>query len=110
MTDEQQSAIDNLRSGNLELSNLVKDAVNKAVKKSAEMMDELEDPTELLTNVKVLSEASKIVGLSPKESQVNMQINAINGFDFIELDEEDIRQISCEEEFEEAEVEQNNSK
>lgn len=103
MTGEQKNAIDNLRSGNYELSTLMKNAVLTAVKRQTEMMSELDDPNDLLTAVKVIETSSKIVGLSPKETQANIQINAINGFEFIELGQDDIAQIEMQEEFEEAE-------
>ena len=105
MTEEQQSAIDNLRSGNFELSTSVRDAVQKAVSKSAQLISELDDVNELLTAVKVLEVSTKMVGLTPKETQTNIQINAINGFDFIEIGEADVIQLRLEESFEDAEIE-----
>lgn len=106
MTDEQKNAIDNLRSGNYALSEIMKDAVNVAVQQTANLIHTLKDPDDLLTAVKVLETSSKIVGLSPKETQANIQINAINGFEFIELDTEEVRQIAYEEDFE-AEYDEN---
>ena len=106
MNKEQENAIDNLRSDNFELSNLVKSAVNVSVKKSIDMLENIDDPNELLTIVKTIETATKIVGLSPKESQTNVQINAINGFDFVEIDKEEVIQLSVIEEFEEGEIDE----
>ena len=105
MTDEQQTAIDTLRSGNLSLAALVKNAVNDAVRKSAELIQVSDNPVDLLNSIKALETSAKIVGLSPKETQTNIQINAINGFDFIEFDDAEIRQITNNDEYEEAEYE-----
>lgn len=101
---DNENAIDNLRSGNFLLSNLVKEAVKDSVLKAAEFIRESEDPNDLLTAIKVMETATKMVGLSPKETQTNIQINAINGFDFIEIDVEEIKQLTHKEEFEEGEI------
>ena len=102
MTDEkQQTAIDVLRSSNNNIALSMKDAVESAVKRASEFIDGAEDITEVLNGIKVIESAGKIVGLTPKETQTNIQINAINGFDFIPIDEADIIQLQMEESFEE---------
>ena len=98
-TNTQQSAIENLREGNFNLSNVVKNAVNLTVNKTTELIGTTDDINELLTAIKVIETSCKIVNLTPREAQVNVQINAISGFDYIELDEEDIIQITQEEVF-----------
>lgn len=104
MTEEQQNAIDNLRSGNFALSNIVKDFASTVAIKASEIARGSEDIKELSECAKTVETVAKMVGLSPKESQVNVQINAINGFEFIEMDDEDIVQLTHNEEFEEAEI------
>lgn len=104
MTDEQQKAIDNLRSNNYKLSDIIRDAVFKAAEKTRELIVASDNPKDLLDAIRVLETSAKMVGLSPKDSQVNVQINAISGFEFIELDLEEIKQISKQEEFEEAQL------
>jgi hypothetical protein len=94
MTDEQQTAIDNLRSGNVKLSTLIKDATYTAVERAVEFINNAEDSKSLKQSIDVIESAAKIVGLSPKEAQTNIQINAINGFEFIEMSTEDIKQIT----------------
>jgi hypothetical protein len=106
MTDEQQTAIDTLRSGNLVLANLVKEAVKDAVHKSAKLITQADTAIDLLNAIKALETSTKIVGLSPKETQTNIQINAINGFSFIEIDSEDIKQLVAKEDFEEGEYDE----
>ena len=106
MTEEQQNAIDTLRSGNGVLANLVKDAVNLAVRKSAMLINDADNPTDLLSSIKVLETSAKIVGLTPKESQTNIQINAINGFEYIEIDANAILQLTHNEDFEDYEYEE----
>ena len=102
MTDEkQQTAIDVLRSSNNNIALSMKDAVESAVKRASEFIDGAEDITEVLNGIKVIESAGKIVGLTPKETQTNIQINAINGFDFIPIDEADIIQLQMEDSFEE---------
>lgn len=106
MTDEQQKAIDVLRSDNHKLASLVKDAVNHAVVKSSEMILSADSAKDLKSAIDSLETAAKIVGLSPKESQTTIQINAINGFDFIEMDEAEVFQLELQESFEEAEYDE----
>ena len=103
MTEEQQNAIDTLRSGNGTLAILVRDAVNLAVRKSAELINEADNATDLLSSIKALETSAKIVGLTPKESQTNIQINAINGFEFIEIDSESILQLTHNDDYEDYE-------
>jgi hypothetical protein len=105
MTDEQQKAIDELRSGNLKLASLVRDGVNEAVRKSIDLIGSAENANDLLNSIRALETSTKIVGLSPKESQTNIQINAINGFEFVEIDAIDIAQITRKDEYEEAQIE-----
>lgn len=105
MTDEQQKAIDNLRSGNYNLSSTVRDFANVVAAKALDIAKDSEDIKELNEAAKTIETVTKMVGLSPKESQVNVQINAVNGFEFIPLDEEDIKQLSVNEDFEDAEYE-----
>ena len=105
MTDEQQKAIDELRSGNLKLASLVRDGVNEAVRKSIDLIGSAENANDLLNSIRALETSTKIVGLSPKESQTNIQINAINGFEFVEIDAIDIAQITRRDEYEEAQIE-----
>jgi len=94
MTDEQQKAIDVLRSGNIELAELVKNATRMAVKKAVVMIGKATDPKELQISMSTIESATKVVGLSPKESQTNIQINAINGFEFIEYDGEELIELT----------------
>jgi len=103
MTDEQQKAIDNLRSGNVQLADIIKDATYAAVEKASEFINTASDSKSLKESINVIESAAKIVGLSPKESQTNIQINAINGFEFIEMTTDDIKQITATEEFIESE-------
>ena len=105
MDDKQQNALDNLRSGNHKLSSIARDAIYNAVVKASQFINDAEDSNDLLTNIKVLETATKMVGLTPKESNTHIQINAINGFEFIQINEADILQISSSEEYEEAEYE-----
>jgi len=99
--EQQLDAIDNLRKGNFALSEVMKDAVNIGVVKASELMEGSDDLNELLTGMKLIETAGKITGLSPREQQMNVQINAISGFEFMELEEEDIKQITIEEVYDE---------
>lgn len=105
MTDEQMSAVEHLRSGNMQLAEIKVNALKIAAEKSAAFIASATDTVELLNGVKVLETIGKMVGLTPKETTANIQINAVNGFDFIELDEDDFKQISMIEEYEEADIE-----
>ena len=57
MTDEQQKAIDNLRSNNYKLSDIIRDAVFKAAEKTGELIVASDNPNsfhldlELFTNI-----------------------------------------------------------
>ena len=52
MTDEQQKAIDELRSGNLKLASLVRDGVNEAVRKSIDLIGSAENANDLLNSIR----------------------------------------------------------
>ena len=105
MTDEQQKAIDNLRSGNYNLSSTVRDFAKVVAEKALTKVQASDDIREINEAAKAVETVTKMVGLSPKENQVNVQINAVNGFEFIPLDEEDILQLTEEAEYEDVEVE-----
>lgn len=93
-------AIDELRSGNMELATKIKTLVHRTIEKANEMVDQVETPLELQTLIRTAEIAAKTVGLAPTESVTNVQINAISGFEFIEIDlEEETRQIKLEETF-----------
>jgi len=100
MIDIEQNAVDNLRSGNVKLATLTREAIYKAAQKASQLIDESEDSNDLLTNIKVLETATKMVGLTPKESSVNVQINHVTGFDFIEVDSEEIAQLQYDDSYE----------
>jgi len=106
MNEVQENARNNLKSGNLELSEVMKNMTLLVVEKAYKIAKDTDDVRELRECINIGESASKITGLSPKESQMNVQINAINGFDFIEIDEEDIKQITVNEEYEEAEIDE----
>jgi len=93
-------AIDELRSGNMELATKIRTLVHRTIEKANEMVDEVETPLELQTLIRTAEIAAKTVGLAPTESVTNVQINAISGFEFIEIDvEEETRQIKLQETF-----------
>lgn len=106
MSELQEQAIDNLRSGNLKLSSVVKDFSIMAANKAYEIASQTDDIRELNEATKVIEGVSKMVGLSPKESQLNVQINAVNGFEFVMIDDEDIKQLTFDEIYEEADVDE----
>jgi len=105
MTETQEKAIDNLRSGNYNLSNTVKDFAEVVASKALSIAQVTDDIRELNEATKTMETVTKMVGLSPKESQMNVQINAVNGFDFIELDEDDMKQLEQVDDYEEADYE-----
>ena len=91
-------AIDELRSGNMELATKIRTLVHRTIEKANEMVDEVETPLELQTLIRTAEIAAKTLGLAPTESVTNVQINAISGFEFIEIDvEEETRQIKLQE-------------
>ena len=93
-------AIDELRSGNMELATKIRILVHRTIEKANEMVDQVETPLELQTLIRTAEIAAKTVGLAPTESVTNVQINAISGFEFIEIDvEEETRQIKLQETF-----------
>ena len=100
MTDIEENAVDNLRSGNVKLATLTRDAIYKATEKASGFIDESENSNDLLTSIKVLETATKMVGLTPKESSVNVQINHVTGFDFIEVDSDEIAQLQYDDSYE----------
>ena len=102
MNESQEKAIESLRSGNTKLAGIIKDATMNAVVKATELINESDNARDLKNCIDVIESATKIVGLSPKEAQTNIQINAISGFEFIEVDEDDIVQIQHSEVFDES--------
>ena len=101
VNESQEKAIESLRSGNTKLAGIIKDATMNAVVKATELIGESDNARDLKNCIDVIESATKIVGLSPKEAQTNIQINAINGFEFVEIDAEDIKQLQTIEVFDE---------
>lgn len=94
-------AIDELRSGNMELATKIRTLVHSTIDKANEMVQEVESTMELQSLIRTAEIAAKIAGLAPTESVTNVQINAISGFEFIEIDSEDYtKQLTIEETFE----------
>lgn len=80
------------KSGNQQLANKLKDLVHKAVDKSHDMLEHSENQYELLTAIKIAETAGKITGIVQEKQQINMQINNIAGFTFIEIDKPNVEQ------------------
>jgi len=89
-------AIDIFREDNQQLAVKLRTLVNKAVDKSITLVDEAETVYDLLTAIKVAEIAGKVTGIVPKETINNVQINAIAGFTFIEIDKDSIVQEEVE--------------
>lgn len=75
-----------LQSGNIVLANKIKDLVHSAVDKAHTMIDSATRPDEVYTAIKIAETAGKITGIVKEKQTINMQINQISGFTFIELD------------------------
>ena len=106
MEDINTGAIEELRSGNMELATKLRVLIHKTIDKASSMVDEVDTPAELNTIMKTAEIAMKSLGLAPTESITNVQINAISGFEFIEIEhDEPTRQISINEVYQDAIIE-----
>lgn len=75
-----------LQSGNLELAQNLKRLIHSVVDKANDMVDNAERADELYTAIKIAEVAGKITGIVREKQTINMQINQISGFTFIEID------------------------
>ena len=80
-----EAAITLLRSNNMELGGLISDTLITSVRKARELSQEVKTPKELLDNMRVVELAARVAGMLPKESQTNVQVNNIIGFEFVEV-------------------------
>lgn len=74
-----------LQSGNIELARNLKTLIHNVVSKANDMVDNAQRPDELYTAIKIAEVAGKITGIVREKQTINMQINQISGFTFIEL-------------------------
>jgi hypothetical protein len=63
--------------------------VHKTVDRALELVEDSESIQELGSAIKVAETAGKITGIVEDKQQINMQINQISGFTFIEINKED---------------------
>lgn len=74
-----------LQSGNLILAEKLKSLIHNTVDRANEMVLEAQRPDELYTAIKIAEVAGKITGIVKEKQTINMQVNQIAGFTFIEL-------------------------
>lgn len=93
MTDlENPSEI--FTSQNKQLAELLKGLVHKAVTKASEAIEESENINDMLTAIKVAETAGKITGIVQEKQAINLQINQISGFTFVEIDKEKPKELT----------------
>jgi len=97
LEDNQQQAIELLRSGNMELASKLKTLVHKVIDKANSLVDETDNVQDLMTLMRTAEIASKSMGLAPTESVSNVQINAISGFIYVLDDDEPTKQVTIDE-------------
>lgn len=77
---------------NNELALNLRKLIHKTVSKANDLIDDCETPNDLLTAAKIAEVAGKMTGIVQEKQQINMQINNISGFTFIEVDKEAVIQ------------------
>jgi predicted nucleic-acid-binding protein len=88
--DAVREAIDLFREHNLTLADKLSELTNKTIDKALTLVDEVDNLNDIYTAVKIIETVAKTAGLAPKETQTNVQINAITGFEFVMLDSTDV--------------------
>lgn len=63
--------------------------VHRTVDRALDLVEDSESIQELGSAIKVAETAGKITGIVEDKQQINMQINQISGFTFIEINKED---------------------
>jgi hypothetical protein len=80
------------RSKNNYLAEQLRNLVVKSVEKANDMVDNAERPDEIYTAIKIAETAGKITGIVRDKQQINLQINQITGFTFIEANKPELIQ------------------
>ena len=88
-----EAAITLLRSNNMELGGLISDTLITSMRKARDLSKDVKTPKELLDNMRVVELAARVAGMIPKENQTNVQVNNIVGFEFIEINGDEIDTI-----------------
>lgn len=81
-----------LQENNIDLAGKLNKLVNKAVDRADALLDECDDIQDTFTAIKVAEIAGKMTGIVQEKQQINMQINQISGFTFIELNKDAVIQ------------------
>ena len=97
---EVQDPQEIFKQDNEELAHSLRKLVKKSVNKAIELVDETENPNDLYTAIKIAEISGKISGIVQEKQQINMQINQISGFTFIETNKDSTIQIDNSEEVE----------
>jgi hypothetical protein len=77
---------------NILLASKLKSLVHSAIDRANEMVIGSERIEEVYTAVKIAEVAGKMTGIVQEKQTINMQINQISGFTFIEVDKQRIIQ------------------
>jgi hypothetical protein len=93
ITDPQEI----FKQDNEQLAHSLRKLVTKSVNKAIELVDETDNPNDLYTAIKIAEISGKITGIVQEKQQINMQINQISGFTFIETNKDSIIQIDNQE-------------
>lgn len=89
---DNMTAEEIFQSSNKTLADKLRTLVLKSVDKANEMVSEAERPEDIYTAIKIAEVAGKITGIVREKQQINMQINQITGFTFIEVNKENLVQ------------------
>lgn len=74
----------------------IKKGLVLAVEKANDMISSARSVDTVLTGMKVLDMAGKMTGIIAEKHQTNIQVNMIDGFEYIEIDDEVIKQYQLE--------------
>lgn len=88
MSDAQEI----FKEDNTALAHKLKNLVHKTVDRANEMVSNCDRVDELYTAIRIAEVAGKMTGIVQEKQTINMQINQISGFTFIEVDKEAIIQ------------------
>ena len=88
----EMTAEEIFQSSNKTLADKLRTLVLKSVDRANEMVSEAERPEDIYIAIKIAEVAGKITGIVREKQQINMRINQITGFTFIEVNKENLVQ------------------
>lgn len=78
-----EDALDVFSQGKVQLADKIVTLTNKAVKRAIELVDDADNIGDVKNAILIAETVARMHSLVPKETQVNVQVNAVVGFEFV---------------------------